>query len=396
MINAVRVRRVALCSLWVACAVTGVAVAEDSSEGLRFVTQPYLQAPTADSMTVMWMTSKPCVSWVEYGRDDSLGLKAMTSRHGLVEANETIHRVRLDGLEPGTTYAYRVVSKEILKLLPYHFEFGETIASDVFHFAMPDSTADSVSFAVFNDMHESPELRELLFPLAGQRPFDLAFLNGDILDHIHSQEKPLKQLAQPYAELMEGRAPFILVRGNHETRGYRARYLLDFVATPDNRYYFSFDWGPVHFVVLDSGEDKPDDHEEYGGLVDFAAYRDEQTQWLKREIQTDAFKNAPFRVALTHIPLFGGGYGGNECRKRWGMLLNEGKIDLHLSGHTHKHEVIEPRVGWHDYPIIIGGGSKPDHATLIHVTATKKQLDVTVTDSSGQVLSTYQVARKGK
>jgi predicted MPP superfamily phosphohydrolase len=311
-----------------------------------------------------------------------------------VEANETVHKVTLEGLERGTPYAYRVVSREILKLLPYHFEFGETITSEVFHFAMPDSGTDSVSFVVFNDMHESPELRQLLFPVAREHPFDLAVLNGDILNYIHDLEQPVKQLAEPYAELMAGRAPFVLVRGNHETRGYHARHLLEYVATSNGRYYFSLDWGPVHFVVLDSGEDKPDDHEEYGGLVDFEGYRDEQTEWLRREIHTEAFKDAPFRVVLTHIPLFAGGYGGDECQKRWAPLLNEGRVDLHLSGHTHRHAILAPVPGEHDYPIVIGGGSKPAQATVIHVTATTEQLDVTVRGGSGKVLATHQVMRR--
>ena len=66
------------------------------------------------------------------------------------------------------------------------------------------------------------------------------------------------------------------VRGNHETRGRFARSLHDYIATPNGKFYYSFDAGPVHFVVLDTGEDKEDSHPAYSGLTDFTGYREEQ------------------------------------------------------------------------------------------------------------------------
>ena len=59
------------------------------------------------------------------------------------------------------------------------------------------------------------------------------------------------------------------------------RHYLD---QPEGRYYYSFSRGPVSFVVLDSGEDKPDDAPVYAGLADFDAYRSKQAEWLKGEV----------------------------------------------------------------------------------------------------------------
>jgi acid phosphatase type 7 len=172
----------------------------------------------------------------------------------------------------------------------------------------------------------------------------------------------------------------------------------DYVDTPDNRYYYSFKHGPVYLVVLDVGEDKEDSHWAYSGLNSFEGYRDEQTEWLKKEIEKKAFKDAAFRVVITHIPLF----GGNErpvqldCRKKWAPLFNKGKIDLHISGHTHRAAVVEPVAGVHDYPVFIGGGPKDGQYTVIRVDAANKALNVSMIDADGEVIGTYKTEQKKK
>ena len=49
----------------------------------------------------------------------------------------------------------------------------------------------------------------------------------------------------------------------------------------EDKYYYSFNHGPVHIIVLDTGEDKADSHPVYAGLADFDKYRDSQAEWLK-------------------------------------------------------------------------------------------------------------------
>ena len=39
------------------------------------------------------------------------------------------------------------------------------------------------------------------------------------------------------------------------------------------------------FIVLDAGEDKPDDDVEYGGLADYDPYRLSQLSWLKEAVK---------------------------------------------------------------------------------------------------------------
>lgn len=365
-----------------------------AKEPLRFVSQPYLQSPLPDSIAVMWLTNKPCLGWVEFGEGDALDRKAVGSRFGLIDAGEDQWRICLTGLKPGTKYSYRIMAKEIERFRPYEVVYGATIEGETRQFTTPGPQDELVSFVVFNDVHSSKKLRSMLFPVAKKEPFDIAFLNGDIMSTVAEREIAVNQMAIPFAELCEGEIPFVLVRGNHEARGHYARRLTEHVATPNGQYYFSFDRGPVHFVVLDSGEDKADSDKEYGGLVDFHAYRGEETEWLKQEVESEAFKSAAFRVGFMHMPMFRSGDGPQDCTAKWAALLNAGKLDVLICGHLHRHEIVEPVAGQHDYPIIIGGGSEAENATVIRGKATPDRLEITIFGANGQTLMGRVIDRK--
>ena len=364
---------------------------------LLISTGPYLQIPTETSMTVAWITDRPSAGWVEYGVAEPLATKAFTAEDGLVEANTRRHRVALSGLTPGTVYRYRVVSREIVDLQPYKVVYGETVRSEVQTFRTPDHAQDRCSFVVLNDNHERLDLLRTRLARAGERPYDLLFYNGDMLNHTDSEAQIVDQVLAPSAELFAGRVPFVWVRGNHEARGVYARELKSYVASPNGRYYYAFDHGPVRFIVLDSGEDKDDDHGEYGGLTDFDAYRESEAEWLKQEVESAAFKNARYRVALMHQPPFvlerKHNHGREDCALRWGALLNRG-VDLMVAAHIHQFSIVEPAPGVHDYPIVVGGGPKPGEGTVIRVEADAQQMEVTVLGDDGALLGRRNLRRR--
>ena len=75
--------------------------------------------------------------------------------------------------------------------------------------------------------------------------------------------------------------------------------------------------GPVCFVVLDCGEDKPDSDVEYSGIVAFDQYRDKQKAWLEEALKNKEFINAPYKVAIVHMPPFGGWHGEEEVAQKF-------------------------------------------------------------------------------
>ncbi len=365
---------------------------------LGIVTGPYLQNPTETSMTVMWITDSKCTSWVEYGTGETLDQKAFNSQHGLIDADETIHRVTVDGLSPGKEYKYRVYSKEILKFEAYKVTYGDTVTGDTHSFKTLSGNKDSISFIVLNDIHQRNDILASLMKMSSSRPYELVFLNGDILGHIEDEPQVINHILKPCSDIFARNIPFVYVRGNHETRGKYARMLPNYLSTPEGRYYYSFDHGPVHFIVMDGGEDKDDSHWAYSGLADFDRYRDEQKKWLEQEIQTVAYKKAAFRVVLIHMPPTPSRdwHGTNDLYEKWRPLFNQGKIDLMISGHTHRYAVVAPEKGVRDYPMIIGGSPKEGRATVIGVDATQDKLNVTMTRDDGEVVGKYQVKHSSK
>ncbi|KAA6313377.1 hypothetical protein EZS27_035840, partial [termite gut metagenome] len=61
-----------------------------------FLTKPYLQFPLPNTMTVMWITTRKCYSWVEYGENDVCSQHATNAINGLNQAYNRVHKIRLN------------------------------------------------------------------------------------------------------------------------------------------------------------------------------------------------------------------------------------------------------------------------------------------------------------
>ncbi|HTN06264.1 metallophosphoesterase family protein [Agriterribacter sp.] len=372
------------------------ALAAHPGEGHIFLVNPYLQAPEPDSMRVMWITNKLCYSWVEYGEGAELTQKAHETTNGLINAYNRVNCVQLNGLKPGASYRYRVVSKEILDFEPYELKYGETITSDTFTFQTPDPKVKEVSWLVMNDIHDRPASIPHLMKLAGNDAYDFVFFNGDMFDYQTDEEQIIRHMLAPCADVFASRIPFLFVRGNHETRGKFARNLTDYFSNPGQRYYYSFVRGPVHAIVLDTGEDKPDSAPVYAGIVDFDAYRKEQAVWLEKEMQTLAFKKAKFRVVMMHIPHYYSGdwHGTLHCRELYAPLFDKYKIDFFIAGHTHRYGVFNPVKGQHNYPVIIGGGPTEGKRTIMKIKANEQVLQLSMLKDDGTEVGKYEIKSK--
>lgn len=365
----------------------------DPNMGHVFLTRPYLQDPSPSGMTIMWIVNMPSYSYVEYGTDSQLGYIAREVEDGLVVAYNRINQIKLGGLKSGTTYYYRVVSKQIVNFDPYNLVYGETIKGDIYSFKTPSIEDENVSFLVMNDIHDRPHSIPRLMALNGDRPFDFVFYNGDIFDHQEDEQQVIEHMVRPSCDVFASRIPFFFVRGNHETRGKFARKLQYYFANPDGGQYYDYSWGNVHFTVLDTGEDKQDDHQEYGDIVNFDPYRVEQLEWFKKIVKTKAFRKAKFRVVLMHIPMYYSGdwHGTMHLRRLFGSEFNKSGIDVCISGHTHRYGVHEPVKGKHNYPIIIGGGPKEGKRTLISVRASSQNLSMKMIRDDGLEVGRYEL-----
>ena len=141
-----------------------------------------------------------------------------------------------------------------------------------------------------------------------------------------------------------------------------------------------FRQGPVCFVVLDCGEDKPDSDMEYSGIVAFDSYRTKQAAWLKEALKQDIFKNASYRVVVVHMPPFGGWHGEQEIADKFVPLLEEAGIDVMLCGHLHRH-VFKKAGDGQNFPIIANSNK-----AIIKASTENSKLKINVMNLEGKLV----------
>jgi len=361
----------------------------DEQDGFAIAHGPYLQLLTENSVVIVWHTNHNCVSTVEYGVD-RLDQTAIQSHHGLIDNDSTSQQIRITGLQPGTTYKYRIISQEFKGYTQQHLvTFGETVASDEFSFTTLDRKKDDYSFCVVSDIHERAEHLQELFKLVHWPNTDFIVYNGDMVNDFMTLEQPFHGFLDVSVQKFAKTKQFVYVRGNHDVRGRFARNLADFFPTQEGCAYYSFDHGPVHFIVLDSGEDKIDSHEYYNGLVDFQRYREEQAEWVKQDLESEKARSALYKIVISHIPpLDRDRFMYQHLRSTLEKPLNDAGVDLWLSGHTHKFARLDPTPGT-AYTLIIGATD-----TVTQVDVSKNNLNISVIRRGGELLDSLTLTSK--
>ena len=350
-----------------------------------FRTKPYLQNPVGNGMTVMWETTVPAYCWVEYGTDTTQLKRARTIVDGQVVCNNKLHKIRLDDLQPGQKYYYRVCSQEMLLYQAYKKVFGNTARSAFSEFTLPVTGTDSFTAVVFNDLHQHTHTFRALCRQIQDIDYDFVVFNGDCVDDPASHD----QATAFISELTEGVhgdcIPTFFMRGNHEIRNAYSIGLRDHFDYVGDKTYGSFNWGDTRIVMLDCGEDKTDDHWVYYDLNDFTQLRNEQVGFLKKELAAKEFKKAKKRILLHHIPLYGND-GKNLCTELWTKLLEKAPFDICLNAHTHKYAYHPKGELGNHFPVIIGGGYKMEGATVMILEKRKEELRVRVLNAKGETL----------
>lgn len=348
---------------------------------------PYLQNLAADEVTIVWVADKTSVGWVEILPDDGSNFykcarpQFYDSKNG-IKTESTIHKVRITGLKPGTSYRYRIYSTEILEHKGNYVSYGNVAATIVYgkeplKFTTLDPGKDRVSFAMVNDMHGDPAKMEGLLKLCDMDSTDMILFVGDMVSIFNSEEQVFGGFMDKAVEMFAAEKPMFYTRGNHETRGELAYHFQDYFSPSQEHIYYMLRQGPVCFIALDSGEDKPDNDIEYYGINEYEKYRTEQARWLKEVIKSEEFQSAPFKIVTCHIPPLGGWFGEEEVENKFIPILNEAGVDLMLCGHTHKHHHLSPGEKA-DFPIIINS-----NVDILQCTVSGSDLELKILDKDG-------------
>ena len=288
---------------------------------------PYLQQLSPRRAVVVWQTYVPATTSLQFG---PLGGPLRTVGRELRASRD--HVVVLDGLSPDTAYSYRWEADGRLG------EPGD--------FRTPPASPKRFSFGVIGDYGlptaaASANLRRLV-----QDNVDFAITTGDNAQIYGNEEEYRNYVLGPLHEFIAKR-PFWPSIGNHDYYGidsYR-RYF----ALPGNERYYSFNYGGVLFLALDSNR-----------------YDRRQKSWAKKTLRNS---NARCKVAFFHHPLWSSGHGykngvRKHRRERIAAILERGGVDLVLNGHVQNYERSKPLRGGRRSKrgivyIVSGGGGAP-------------------------------------
>lgn len=367
------------------------------SQDFKIEHGPYLQAISENEVTIVWTTNKDAVSWVEQAPagDDSFYSEARSSFYQTQFGYRTIgrlHKVRITNLKSNTEYRYRIFSKEVLEYEGKRVIYGKIAASDVFkkepfRFKTLNQTQDKVHFSMVCDIHGHNDTLKALLSNVKYGKTDLVFFNGDMVSTVASENQFFEGFMQPAIDMFASEVPVFYVRGNHEIRGKYSMNFPQYFPTNNGNLYYSFRQGPVYFIILDGGEDKPDSDIEYSDLAQFDNYRTEQAQWLEKTIQSEDCKAAKYRVVVIHIPPFGTDWhGAQDLKKKLIPVLNKGNISIMLCGHMHSYRYLEPKAGEHNFPIFINAAN-----SVLEIDVNSSEMVINRKSSKGKILDIYKI-----
>jgi hypothetical protein len=308
---------------------------------ITLVRQPYVQRVAHGEATVVWATREPGVGALRVWNGTSAEQTVLADTR-LVSAATTgmsvdyyQHEARVTGLAAGTTYSYDLQHD------------GADATPGISTAPLPG--ASTARFIAFGDSGIGSTPQRQLAGLMSSDTFDLALHTGDLAYGTASTtgDATYQRYHDWFFDIYRDwlrRVAIFPALGNHDARSTNAhgRAYLDLFVLPANaassafpdhaERFYSFDWGPVHFVALDTELALQD-----------ATRRQAQLDWLAADLAATA---QPWKVAYFHrSPYSAGGEHGSDLlvRQMFGPVFEAHGVQLALSAHEHDYERTHPQ-----------------------------------------------------
>ena len=320
-------------AVFYAIARLGVVYFTSQLEGER---DPYIQMTSSGGLILRWQTREESIGSVRLGEHpqqlDQVFSEPAASR---------LHQVKISGLKADTTYYY-AVSDSL---------GGQAGGTEFYYFrtSPPAGVSRPTRIWVMGDSGESGPIltgvRDSMqqwvdqHPRAGYPDIDVWLSLGDLAYRSGTDEQFQKSLFDTFPEQLR-RVALWPVYGNHDARRWTYFRLFDLPEQGEaggvpsgTENYYSFDYGAVHFVMLDS--------EASANAPDSDMY-----QWLAM----DLLKNkSQWLIAVFHHPPYSKGSHDSDIRRGSNVamvamrenilpLLEGAGVDLVLGGHSHMYE----------------------------------------------------------
>ncbi len=294
-------------------------------KSITLLRSPYLQSAIADSMTILWRTDIGHSSKIAYkkaGTEDWAYVEGITR---LTNTEVIENEVTLSGLPPDTRFEYQLFTNDIQLLEDKSFSFISPIAAQdsVFSFFAVGDIGEPVEEAGTPD-----QLGRALAQYVDS--FRMGLLLGDIIYPDGKSEVYDQNLFQYFEEVFPY-VPVFPVLGNHDWHEPEDNYIQEW-KLPGNEHYYSFDYGNVHFIGLDTKN---------GEMYEF----DKQVAWLENDL-AQISEGQDWTIVFLH-------HNGKSCTYKdeyEGVvslypIFEKYQVDLVLNGHAHTYERLNPMNG---------------------------------------------------
>lgn len=298
------------------------------------ITLSWTSDPTT-AITITWRTnSQTQDTIVQYAPqkshfpENAVSVKGSIASYSSSTGSMNIHRAALTNLQPGTIYIYRV---------------GDGSSwSSINKFKTESLHSNQLTVIVFSDSQSGMDSsynyqpwKQVLSESTTRENPDFAVVDGDLVEVGQSQRQwdAWYDAGQGILEDI----PLMPVTGNHETyyegknkSGKPIPFTKQFTL-PDNGpanlegQVYSYDYGPVHFAVLDSQ-----------GQEEGSQILNAQKAWLDRDLKTTKqtwkivfFHKSPYSVKTNRPNI--------DVKTAFCSILEKNHVDLVINGHDHAY-----------------------------------------------------------
>ena len=256
----------------------------------------------------------------------------IVSKIGYKEQIDYTHRAILGGLEPNTTYVYRVG------------DGAKKIWSDTYTFTTRPETVEEFSFVWMSDTQVTDTRDQTAshfmndaFKGASQVDPNFSFVlhGGDVVQtshYLHQWQMMINGNEEYLAQY-----PVMMATGNHDASNDTAgdyeiyKHMTFNLPEPNSKKsygtYYSFDYGDAHFICLDTC---------YGKGIRSANVDNEQKTWLQEDLKNTTKQ---WKIVMLHVPIVS--YKNINSSSLTRMFAENG-VDLVLQGDEHVYLRSQP------------------------------------------------------